>query len=212
MWVSVPTSSDSEYEDDLPLDHMRVTENAYRDVWMPFGGAQNTSSLPSGHVTLQNVFGLQPQVPRPSVSNQMPVWCQPDVIEAMKRAWGRTGNGTSGNEAGFVLNGTPNNYTILDTKSGYTKNEQQMTIYGDTFLLFHVHPNSSTRNPSTPENNARGDKKYGDTTVSDRYQGQQPPRTILFLVGHRTGLTMYDPRTKQLRNLRENLDWTNRCR
>ena len=31
-----------------------------------------------------------------------------------------------------------------------------MTVYGDTFLLFHVHPNSGTRNPSTPRNNARG--------------------------------------------------------
>ncbi|MFN7949555.1 MAG: hypothetical protein U0Z53_29630 [Blastocatellia bacterium] len=148
----------------------------------------------------------------PTPTPQMPIWCQPDVIKAMNRAWAQTQNGMSGNEAGFVLNGSPSNYTIVDTKSGYTKNEQKMTVYDDTFLLFHVHPNSSTRNPSTPENNARGDRNSGDTTISDRFQSQQPPRTILFLVGHRTGLTMYDPRTKKNTDLRENLDWTKPCK
>lgn len=65
MWVSVPTPSDptSEARDDKdghgPIV-LNVTDNAYMNVWMPFGGAQNTSNLPSGHVTLQNVFGLQP--------------------------------------------------------------------------------------------------------------------------------------------------------
>jgi hypothetical protein len=140
-----------------------------------------------------------------------PIWCQPDVIKAMERAWQRTTNGMSGNEAGFVLNGSPSNYNIMDTKSGNTRNEQKMTVYGNTFLLFHVHPNSSTRNPSTPENNARGDKNFGDTLISDRFQNQQPPRTILFMVGHKTGLTLYDPRTKQVTVLRNNLDWMKPC-
>jgi RHS repeat-associated protein len=142
---------------------------------------------------------------------QKPIYCQPDVIEAMNRAWSRTGNGTRGNEAGFVLNGTPSNYRIVDTKSGNTQNEQKMVVYSDTFLLFHVHPNrGSTRNPSTPDNNARGDRNFGDTIVSDRFQ--QRGRTIPFLVGHQTGLTMYDPKTKQVTVLRENLDWTKPCK
>jgi len=128
----------------------------------------------------------------------------------MKRAWARTGNGTSGNEAGFVLNGTPSNYTIVDTKSANTQSMQKMEIFSNTFLLFHVHPNRSTRNPSTPDNNALGRRDAGDTYISDKYQAQG--QTILFLVGHRTGLTMYDPRTKTVSMLRENLDWTNKCK
>lgn len=140
----------------------------------------------------------------------IPIYCQPDVIKAMGRAWARTVNGSSGNEAGFVLNGTPSNYSIVDTKSGYTQNTQKMKIFPDTFLLFHVHPNSSTRNPSTPKNNALGRKDAGDTFVSDTYQAKG--QTILFLVGHRTGLTMYDPRTGAFKDLRENLDWTEKCK
>ena len=162
-----------------------------------------------------------PQNPTPGPTpQQKPIWCQPDVIEAMKRAWARTGNGTSKNEAGFVLNGTPSNYSIVDTKSGNTQNEQKMTITPtvtggspSTFLLFHVHPNSDTRKPSTPQNNARGDPNYGDTLISDSYY--QRGQTILFLVGHRSGLTLYDPSkppNQRLTNLRENLDWTNACK
>jgi hypothetical protein len=48
--------------------------------------------------------------------------------------------------------------------------------------------------PSTPGNNARGDRNSGDTLVSDRFQ--QRGRTIPFLVGRRNGLTMYDPKTQ----------------
>jgi hypothetical protein len=137
----------------------------------------------------------------------------------MKRAWARTSNGTSGNEAGFVLNGSPSKYTIVDTVSSNTKNTQTMKIYSDTFLLFHVHPNSSTRNPSTPENNALGNPNGGDTAVSVRYFNQTPSTVIQFLVGHRSGLTLFDPRTHNINLkgtpptvLRENLDWTKPCK
>lgn len=151
--------------------------------------------------------GEPPPVP---AEQQTPIHCQPDVIKAMNRAGARTGNGTRGTEAGFVLNGTPSNYSIVDTKSANTLASQKMTVYGDTFLVFHVHPNSSTRNPSTPENNSSGDRNAGDTLVSDRFQ--QRGRTIPFLVGHKAGLTMYDPRTKQVTVLRANLDWTRPCK
>lgn len=62
MWVSMPTPSEPEsFDDDQPGGpHLNVTDNAYEDVWMPFGGQQSGVALPSGHVTLQNVFGLQP--------------------------------------------------------------------------------------------------------------------------------------------------------
>ena len=183
-------------------------------IWLPDPVVTN----PIGPINIGDPGG--PQNPTGPPSQKKPIWCQPDVIEAMKRAWARTGNGTSRNEAGFVLNGTPSNYSIVDTKSGNTPNEQKMTITPtvtggspSTFLLFHVHPNSDTRNPSTPKNNSRGDPNFGDTLISDKYY--QRGQTISFLVGHRSGLTLYDPSkppNQRLTNLRENLDWTKACK
>jgi hypothetical protein len=133
----------------------------------------------------------------------------------MERAWMRTGNGTSGNEAGFVLNGTPSNYKIVDTKSGNTQGYQQMTINlpgsaDPTFALFHVHPNNSGPYPSTPGNNMLGNKE-GDTGVADRVN-------IPYYVISSRGLTMYDPKmkndpkTKGMTMLRQNLEWTRPCK
>lgn len=185
--------------------------------WGPIWGGRPGSEIPIMIADPPGIGGtpvvIDPPITEPQQppsQQETPIWCRPDVIEAMNRAWRRTQNGQSGNEAGFVLNGTPSNYTIVDTRSANTRNEQRMTIYGNTFLLFHVHPNSSTRNPSTPENNARGDRNFGDTLISDRFY--QRGRHIPFLVGHRYGLTMYDPRTRQVTVLRENLDWTRPCR
>lgn len=114
----------------------------------------------------------------------------------MERAWRRTANGHLGTEAGFVINGNssnyanPTSYTIVETKSGNTTGYQQfvITVGGSapTFLLFHVHPNESTREPSTSDNNRLGNN-MGDTGIANKYN-------ILFLVGHRTGLTLYDPK------------------
>jgi hypothetical protein len=138
---------------------------------------------------------------------ETPIWCQPDVIEAMERAWSRTQNGASGNEAGFVLNGTPSSYSIVETKSANTKGYQKFTITtggsNPTFLLFHVHPNSSSRNPSTPDDNSL-DNNAGDTGIADKYK-------VLFLVGHRTGMTMCDPSTKKVTLICENLNWLKPC-
>ena len=115
-----------------------------------------------------------------------------------------------GNEAGFVMNGTPNNYSIGDTESGNTQGYQQMSINprgsaNPTFALFHVHPDKSGPYPSTSENNALGRKDRGDTLVSDQKQ-------IPFYVLSSRGLTMYDPKTKKSTMLRKNLDWTKPCK
>ncbi len=129
----------------------------------------------------------------------------------MERAWGRTGNGTAGTEARFVLNGTASNYTIVDTKSGNTQGYEQMTVNlpgnpgGATFALFHVHPNNSSPWPSTPGNNKLGNNK-GDTGEADRIN-------VPFYVISSRGLSVYDPamknsKTKGMTMLRQNLDWT----
>ena len=133
----------------------------------------------------------------------------------MERAWQRTGNGTQGTEAGFVLNGTPSNYQIVDTKSGNTQGYEKMTVNlagsaNPTFALFHVHPNNSGSYPSTPGNNKLGNKQ-GDTGVADRLN-------IPFYVMSNRGLAMYDPKmkndpkTKGMTMLRQNLDWTKACK
>jgi hypothetical protein len=134
----------------------------------------------------------------------------------MERAWQRTGNGTLGTEAGFVLNGTPSAYTIVDTKSGNTQGYEKMTVNlpgnpaGATFALFHVHPSNSGPYPSTPGNNKLGNDK-GDTGVADQYG-------ITFYVISRGGLAVYDPamkndpKTKGMTMLRQNLDWTKQCK
>jgi hypothetical protein len=76
-------------------------------------------------------------------------------------------------------------------------------IRGTTFAVFHVHPNSTTRNPSTPGNNYLGTGR-GDTGIADDFN-------IRFYVMHAAGLTMYDPATKKTTVLRNNLDWTKPC-
>jgi len=66
-----------------------------------------------------------------------------------------------------------------------------------------VHPNTGSWQPSTPGNNAEGNK-YGDTGYADLYNYQ-------IYVMSRAGLGMYDPATKQSSLLRPNLDWTKPC-
>ena len=174
---------------------------------------------------LPDVLGLSETLNplNPSVGEYLgrpypPIYCRPDVIAAMKRAWSRTGNGTLGTEAGFVTNGTPGSYQIIETKSGNTQGHQKITINKDgpgvldpTFALFHVHPGTNTGSmwPSTPGNN-KLDNKLGDTGIADKYN-------IQFYVMSRNGLTLYDPRTKNEPNkgmtlVRENLDWTKPCK
>jgi RHS repeat-associated protein len=149
--------------------------------------------------------------PTPTPQAQKPIYCQPDVIKAMERAWQATANGTKGTEAGFVTNGSPSNYSIVDTKSGNFQGYQKMSINlpgnpaGATFALFHVHSNDAGPNPSTPKNNRLGNN-LGDTGVADKYN-------IPFYVISSRGLTVYDPAKKNdpnkgITTLRQNLDWT----
>jgi hypothetical protein len=81
----------------------------------------------------------------------------------MNKAWSQSGNaGQAGTkvEAGFNLNGTPNNYRI---SSSYTNQTGKMSIKfniggsSPTFANFHIHPGQNTSGmPSTPDNNFEG--------------------------------------------------------
>ena len=136
--------------------------------------------------------------------NETPVYCQTDILKAMKKAWSQSANGTSGVEAGFRLDGTPRNYKVVPNSFTNQQKKQTLTIIrGLTFAIFHVHPNSSSRFPSTPENNADNNKK-GDTGLAAEFKLQ-------IYVMHKDGMTMYDWQTKKVTELRENMKWLKPC-
>jgi RHS repeat-associated protein len=200
----------------IPPVSVSFTPN-FQNVGVGFAGA-GFDVRRSGH-WLPDVLGSAESL-NPTVGEYLgrpypPIYCRRDVIEAMKRAWSGTGNGTLGTEAGFVTNGTPTSYQIIETKSGNYQGHQKITIItgglDPTFALFHVHPgtNMGSMWPSTPGNN-KLDNKLGDTGIADQYN-------IQFYVISRNGLTLYDPRTKNEPNkgmtlVRENLDWTKPCK
>src|ERR1019366_4387412 len=133
-------------------------------------------------------------------SAQTPVYCQPDVVKAMGQIWMASGNGEVGIESTFILNGTPEVYTIEIEKA--TANERmQQHIYTrpSTFAVLHVHPNISSEYPSTPKNSYTGGQ--GDTGMADKLG------VDVYVVSSR-GLTVYYPASKATKMLRQNFDWT----
>ena len=151
--------------------------------------------------------GGLPTLPDPPLPKP-PVVCQPDVIQAMRTSWSQSSNGTSGNEAGFTLNGSADHYWI---QQQYTNESHKMTISIrtpgmplPTFALIHVHPAGGGAYPSTPGNNWEGNG-LGDTGIADKY------RIDVYVISQ-LGLTMYDPATGLSTMLRRGLDWTRPCR
>jgi hypothetical protein len=165
---------------------------------------------------------LRPQNPTASSTptQPTPIWCQPDVIKAMNKAWGLSGNagqthpGSQPIEAGFNLNGTPSNYKV---SSSFTNQVGKMTIHYNnlgrsdpTFANFHIHPKGFDQPngyPSTPENNHDNNGK-GDTGAFDDIYAttQQTPQGFKYqgiqvYVMSWQGLSMYDPVTKKATQL-----------
>jgi hypothetical protein len=172
-----------------------------------FGGVSAYPGVGSGSPASTSETGaLGFQVVTPNVAKKTtPLHCKPDVISAMKKIWAQSSNGTSGAEASFRVDGDPANYNIVFSSFTNQRNFQNLTIIpGTTFALFHVHPNTSGWQPSTPENNSEGNA-YGDTGMADKYNLQ------MYVVS-RNGLGFYDPATKLPGiQLRPGLDWTKPC-
>jgi RHS repeat-associated protein len=148
--------------------------------------------------------GPLPNIGTLSTPPPPPVYCDPNVINAMTRAWNQSSNGTSGTEGAFRLDGNPAKYDIVpQPPTNQTGSAAIRIVPGTTFAVFHTHPNNSGPYPSTPDNNHEGNK-FGDTGVGDKYNMQ------MYVVSSR-GLTVYDPTTKQSSMLRNNLDWTKPC-
>ena len=135
-----------------------------------------------------------------SEGQSMPIYCQADTIKAMQHIWRQSQNGMSGIEASFMVNGTPEAYTIEQEKMTGERGMQTIIEYpGQTFAIFHVHPNSSGQYPSTPSNNY-ANNGHGDTGMADRWK-------IDIYVVHRNGLSVYRWKTKETMLLRHGMDW-----
>lgn len=148
-------------------------------------------------VSFLDPMGLSP------CRKEIPIYCNKDVIDAMKKIWAQSSNGGSGAEAAFVLNGSEDQYQIVNQGFTNQRNHMTMRIQSDTFAIFHVHPNNSNWKPSTPGNNSENNGK-GDTGVADE-QG------VDMYVVSKDGLGFYDPSTKEITKVRNGLDWTKPC-
>lgn len=139
-----------------------------------------------------------------ATNNATPLYCNTDVISAMGKIWGQSSNGASGVEASFRLDGTTSSYSIVFSPFTNQRNSQSLTIIpGTTFAIFHVHPNTGSWQPSTPQNNARNG--LGDTGIADTYN-------IQMYVVSRNGLGYYNPETRGPSTLvRSGISWMTSC-
>jgi hypothetical protein len=152
--------------------------------------------------------GSSPQVERP-------VWCHPDVIQAMTETWNTVAvsQGKAPTEVGFTVEGSIGNYNI--NRAGFTNQYKKLSIKisNHTFALFHSHPNDSGAYPSQP------DRDIADANSSHRkgIQKKYPEISQSFPIFTFTsrGLFVYDPleTDKKLkeRKLRDGLDWQKPC-
>jgi RHS repeat-associated protein len=127
----------------------------------------------------------------------IPIYCEPDVIAAMAKAWQQTQNGMSGREAGFAVNGSsnPGSYRIVPTGANTSNQRCQAFIQaqGNTFAIFHVHPDGCEPQPSSTD-----------------IMAAQRGNFDIYTFSH-DGLWEYDPTTGDTTKLRNGLSWLTPC-
>ena len=114
------------------------------------------------------------------------------VRAAMITAWNQSSNGVEKIEAGFRLDGTPSEFTVVALMATNQRMKQTLTITPATFAIFHVHPTRGFPEPS-PE----------DKRIADRY------KVKVFTI-HAWGLHVYDPATGKTTKLRDGIGWMKR--
>jgi hypothetical protein len=127
------------------------------------------------------------------------------VIAAFKSIWQQSGLGTTGLEASFNLNGNPSHFDIHFNATTGERQSQTITLQANTFAIAHVHPNTSTWQPSTANNNSRG-LVNGDIEIANA-------KALQLYIVSREGLGYYNgtKRTPPLK-VRNGLDWMNPCK
>lgn len=147
-----------------------------------------------------------PQNPTPSPTPApKPLHCQPDIIQAMKKAWQRAFIGTARTEAGFLPYrgssgnvGTANLPNTNQDKAISFKISNLIPQGATALAIFHTHPNSGSATPSTsgPPSDVDTANKIG---------------LPIYVISNR-GLNVYDPATHQTSKLRDGLDWQKPCK
>ena len=112
------------------------------------------------------------------------------IIDSFSTAWRRVGNGTMSEESVvLILRMVDGGYSARDL--GQTHEHKQFTFrwHPATIAIVHTHPNSSSPKPQEE-----------DLLVADKY------RVPIFTLTSR-GMYVYDPTTKKISKVMENLDW-----
>jgi hypothetical protein len=114
------------------------------------------------------------------------------MVRVFRAAWKSVGDGTSLSEAVLVLERSPNG-SLIATPLPMTNEQRKFTFRWDptTKGLIHTHPNICSPRP-TPEDRAIADKVG----------------VPIFTLSNR-GMFMYDPETKKVTIVQDNLDWMN---
>jgi hypothetical protein len=114
------------------------------------------------------------------------------VVATFAKAWGHSSNGTSGVEGVvLVLRMVDGSYSGKDM--GITNEQRKFTFrwHPATIAIVHTHPNNSDPKPHDE-----------DLLVADRFQ------VPIFTITNR-GMYVYDPLTRKIRLVLNNLDWLN---
>jgi len=166
--------------------------------------------------TLNDEWSLRsPDHRAPSPKSELPVWCHPEVIQAMSETWNTVAvsQGIAPTEVGFTVEGPVGHHTI--NKASFTNQYKRLsiTISNRTSALFHSHPNSGGVYPSQQDR----DVADGNSTLRRRIRQRKPEISQSFPIFTFTtrGLFVYDPleSDKKLRErkLRDGLDWQKPC-
>jgi hypothetical protein len=113
-----------------------------------------------------------------------------EVVAAFRKAWSRSANGTTGVE-GLVLVLRMANGSYKGRDMGTTNEQKKFTFqwHPATIAIVHTHPNLCDPKPHDE-----------DLTVADKYH------VPIFTITSR-GMYVYDPLTKKVSRVLENLDW-----
>jgi hypothetical protein len=94
--------------------------------------------------------------------------CDSRVLDAMKKTWGMSANGTSGVEATFVLVGTPDKFTVVQVSFTNQQMAQSFQLPTGAFAIYHVHPTKGDPRPSAGDQALANSKDLAVSTISSQ--------------------------------------------
>lgn len=148
------------------------------------------SSSPSFHSpSVSDESRLKPELNTSRTAFAISTFDKP-TVEDFGKAWRRSGNGSLPREAVvLILQMAGGGYSSREM--GATNEHKRFTFswHPATIAIVHTHPNTSDPRP-----------QQEDILVADKYQ------VPIFTITNR-GMYVYDPRTKKISKVMNNLDW-----